>query len=40
MECSKKILVLYTPISEKFRSPDLGATSGSQILLLNREFLS
>ncbi len=29
-----KKLVVKTPISQKFRSPALGVTSGSQILLL------
>ncbi len=46
LECHKN-LVVQTPISQKFRSPALGVTSGFQILLLtpmsgllNRAFLS
>ncbi len=31
----KNFLVNQTPISQKFRSPDLGVTSGSQLLIPN-----
>ncbi len=38
MECYKNNLGVQTPISQKFRSPKLGVTSGSQILLLTPNF--